>query len=341
VVAHGFLFRRKPHAACLRAVQSVSAPMNKPVVPLTYEQLDQWIESLQPVLAKEGFTAVIGILRGGAPLALMVSHATGANVAFLRYDRTTREVRWDSTLPLPEPGSKVLLCEDIAGRGNTLVDCIAFLREHGLVVRTLTGAYDDLSRLRPDFSIDASGYFTLFPWERQAYTERYRADWSRESGQPGALMAEDHEYAVYAIDLDGVLLPDLPLARYEEDLEAALLERDALLPFERVPGIDLQRARAIITGRPEIDRERTEAWLQRHGYGHLELLMRVVEEHDDTPSNVAAHKAAAAIRCGVTHFIESDPMQAIYIAQRAPLLRVIWWNAHTRTGTLIGAAVWS
>jgi hypoxanthine phosphoribosyltransferase len=315
--------------------------MNKPVVPLTYEQLDQWIESLQPVLAGEAFVAVIGILRGGAPLALMVSHATGASVAFLRYDRTTREVRWDSTLPLPEPGSKVLLCEDIAGRGNTLVDCIAFLREHGLIVRTLTGAYDDLSRLRPDYSIDASGYFTLFPWERQAYTDRYRADWARDGAREGALMADDHEYAVYAIDLDGVLLPDLPLTRYEEDLDAALSERDALLPFERMPGVDLQRARAIITGRPEMDRARTEAWLERHGFGHLELVMRAVDEHDDTPSGAAAHKAAAAIRCGVTHFIESDPMQAIFIAQRAPLLRVIWWNAHTRTGTLIGAAVWS
>lgn len=314
--------------------------MNKPVVPLTYEQLDQWVESLQPVLAAEQYAAVVGILRGGAPLALMVSHATGAHVAFLRYDRATREVRWDSTLPLPEPGSKVLLCEDIAGRGNTLVDCIAFLREHGLTVRTLTGAYDDLSRLRPDYSIDASGYFALFPWERQAYTDRYRADWRRDGTHPGSLMADDHDYAVYAIDLDGVLLPDIAPARYEADLDAALAERDALLPFERMPGIDMQRARAVITGRPEMDRERTAAWLERHGFGHLDLIMRHPEHHDDTPAGAAAHKAAAAIRSGVTHFIESDPVQAILIARGAPLLRVIWWNAHTRIGTLIGATAW-
>ncbi|PXW17505.1 phosphoribosyltransferase [Paraburkholderia caballeronis] len=315
--------------------------MNKPIVPLTYEQLDQWIESLQPLLAAENFAAVVGILRGGAPLALMVSHATGAPVAFLRYERATREVRWDSALPLPEPGSKVLLCEDIAGRGFTLTDSIAFLREHGLAVRTLTGAYDDLSRLRPDYSIDASGYFALFPWERQAYTDRYRADWARDGAHEGALMAGDHEYAVYAIDLDGILLPDIPLTRYDEDLDAALTERDALLPFDKFPGIDLQHTRAIITGRPEMDRARTQLWLERFGFGQLELVMRTPGEHDETPAGAAAHKAAAALRCGVTHFIESDPVQAIFIAQRAPLLRVIWWNAHTRTGTLIGASAWS
>ncbi|TDV07839.1 phosphoribosyltransferase [Paraburkholderia caballeronis] len=315
--------------------------MNKPIVPLTYEQLDQWIESLQPLLAAENFAAVVGILRGGAPLALMVSHATGAPVAFLRYERATREVRWDSALPLPEPGSKVLLCEDIAGRGFTLTDSIAFLREYGLAVRTLTGAYDDLSRLRPDYSIDASGYFALFPWERQAYTDRYRADWARDGAHEGALMAGDHEYAVYAIDLDGILLPDIPLTRYDEDLDAALTERDALLPFDKFPGIDLQHTRAIITGRPEMDRARTQLWLERFGFGQLELVMRTPGEHDETPAGAAAHKAAAALRCGVTHFIESDPVQAIFIAQRAPLLRVIWWNAHTRTGTLIGASAWS
>ena len=315
--------------------------MNKPVLPLTYEQLDHWIESLQPALLAERFTMALGILRGGAPLALMVSHAVGVPVAFLRYDRLTRSVAWDSTLPVPPAGSKVLLCEDIAGRGFTLVDCIAFLQAHGLEVRTLTGAVDDLSRTQPDYAIDARGYFALFPWERQAYTERYRDDWARVEAGAAPAMANDHEYAAYAIDLDGILLPDVPLARYDEDLAAALAERDALLPFEVLPGIDLQQVRTIITGRPEMDRARTEAWLARHGFAHLQLVMRTPGRHDDSPAGAAAHKASAALRAGVTHFVESDPLQALLIAQQAPLLRVIWWDALTRTGMLVGARAWS
>lgn len=314
--------------------------MNKPVLPLTYEQLDHWIESLQPALLAERFTMAIGILRGGAPLALMVSHAVGAPVAFLRYDRQTRTVAWDSTLPVPPAGSNVLLCEDIAGRGFTLTDCIAFLRQHGLVVRTLTGAVDELSRTQPDYAIDARGYFALFPWERQAYTERYREDWARVEAGAAAAMADDHEYATYAIDLDGILLPDVPLARYDEDLAGALAERDALLPFDVLPGIDLQQVRTIITGRPEMDRGRTETWLARHGFGHLQLLMRTPDTHDESSAGTAAHKATAALRGGVTHFIESDPVQALLIAQQAPLLRVIWWDAHTQTGMLVGARAW-
>jgi hypothetical protein len=160
-----------------------------------------------------------------------------------------------------------------------------------------------------------------------------------EAGEAPA-MADDHHYATYAIDLDGILLPDVPLARYDEDLAAALAERDALLPFEVLPGIDLQRVRTIITGRPELDRARTETWLERHGFGHMQLVMRAPGTHDESPAGAAAHKASAALAGGVTHFVESDPVQALLIAQQAPLLRVIWWDARTRTGLLVGARAW-
>ncbi|MBN3806642.1 phosphoribosyltransferase, partial [Paraburkholderia sp. Ac-20336] len=63
--------------------------------------------------------------------------------------------------------------------------------------------------------------------------------------------------------------------------------------------------------------------------------------HDESPAGAAAHKAGAALRAGVTHFVESDPVQALLIAQQAPLLRVIWWDALTRTGMLVGARAWS
>lgn len=314
--------------------------MDKPLLTLTYDQLDQWIESLQPALLAESFTASIGILRGGAPLALMVSHAIGVPVAFVGYERQARKVSWQSATPMPPPGSKVLLCEDIAGRGFTLADSKAFLERHGLVVRTLTGAFDDISRLRPDYANDARGYFTIFPWERQAYTAGYRADWERMASGAADRMAEDHEYAAYAIDLDGILLPDVPLSRYDHDLASALRERDALLPFEVLPTRRLKNVRAVITGRPDIDRDRTEAWLRRHGFDHLDLVMRP-RDQDDSPASTAAYKAAAARRCGVTHFIESDPVQALLIAKEEPLLRVVWWDAANRSGMLINTVGWN
>jgi hypoxanthine phosphoribosyltransferase len=314
--------------------------MQKPVLALTYDQIDRWIASLQPDLAGEGFTCAIGILRGGGPLALMVSHAIGAPAAFLRYERASRTVVWDSSIPIPAEGSKVLVCEDIAGAGHTLDDCIAFLRSRGLIVKTLVAAFDDLSRIRPDYGLDARGYFVSFPWERHAYTDAYRDAWRTTLAGARGAIGEDHEFAVYAIDLDGILLPDVAPAHYEADLAAALTERDALMPFERLPDIDLARAKAIVTGRPEMDRARTAAWLARHGFDRPRLVMRDPTRHGDAPHQVAAHKAQAAVALACTHFVESDPVQALHIARIAPLLRVMWWDAASGAGHLVSSHRW-
>jgi hypothetical protein len=68
--------------------------------------------------------------------------------------------------------------------------------------------------------------------------------------------------------------------------------------------------------------------------------MRNPDICDDSPSCVAAHKAQAALRLGCTHFVESDPIQAIEIARNAPLLHVIWWNASAGEGRLVMSDDW-
>ena len=327
--------------SCERSTLMRSGKMDRPVLPVTYEKLDEWIHCLRPTLASEEFVCVVGILRGGGVIALMVSHEIGVPVGFLRYDRETRHVDWDSSIPIPAPGSAVLICEDIAGSGDTLADCVAFLQARRLAVKTLTAGFDDLSRIRPDYGIDGRGYFLLFPWERHAYTDEYREQWRKtHAGREGKIQ-EDHVFQIVGIDLDGILLPDVPLLHYDADLQSALRERDCLQPFANLPPIDVHRSKVIVTGRPEVDRARTEIWLRTYGFDSISLVMRDPSIYDDSSASVAAHKAHAAMRFACTHFIESDPVQAIQIAGLAPLLRVIWWNALSNEGKLISTQNWS
>ena len=57
-----------------------------------------------------------------------------------------------------------------------------------------------------------------------------------------------------------------------------------------------------------------------------------------TPDTVARYKAEAATRWGCTHFVESDPEQALRIAAHAPHLVVSWWSATDARAWLIGVA---
>jgi hypothetical protein len=73
----------------------------------------------------------------------------------------------------------------------------------------------------------------------------------------------------------------------------------------------------------------------------MQLVMRTPGTHDESPAGAAAQCRSSLVSGGVTHFVESDPMQALLIAQQAPLLRVIWWDALTQTGMLVGAHAWT
>src|SRR5690606_14520310 len=154
-----------------------------------------------------------------------------------------------------------------------------------------------------------------FPWERESITDAF----SLTNNLPDR---PEYEYASWAIDLDGILLPDIPEDHYLRDLETALLKRDALEPHTVLPNRDL-RALPIVTGRPEQDRARTQAWLDRHGFSGR-LIMRDETRH--TAAQTARHKAQAIVQHRYTHFIESDAIQALEIASLVKVARVLWWN---------------
>ncbi|WP_397474883.1 phosphoribosyltransferase family protein [Pusillimonas sp.] len=278
-----------------------------------------WVESrISGYLAEwrlAGFDAVVAIARGGLAPGVMASTALGLPLYALSYDRAGRRVSW-FTRQAPQAGSRVLLVEDIAGRGTTLSDSIEFLRGQGFTISVFTLAWDTQSRVVPDYGFQVpAGYRAWFPWERESITDAFGATGNRPS-------QAEHEYASWAMDLDGILLPDIPEDDYLHDLEAALLRRDALEPHAMLPNRDL-RDLPIITGRPEQDRARTQAWLDRHGFTGR-LIMR--DETRYTAPETALHKAQAIMEQRYTHFIESDAIQALEIASHAKVARVLWWN---------------
>jgi hypoxanthine phosphoribosyltransferase len=282
-----------------------------------YQRIEVVMAGFAPQWRQMSFDAVVGIARGGLVPAMIASTALSVPLFALGYRRADRHVSW-FTAQAPQPGSHVLLVEDIAGRGATLSDSVDFLRDQGFRVTVFALAYDAESRVIPDFGLEIpAGYRAWFPWERESITAAFDAT-NNLPERP------EYEYASWAIDLDGVLLMDLPEERYAQALNETLAQRDILPPSEVLPPLDLSEV-SIITGRPEQDRARTQAWLDRHGF-HGPLIMRDETRHNalQTPE----HKAEAILARCHTHFIESDAVQALDIASRAKVARVLWWNGH-------------
>lgn len=279
-----------------------------------------WVESQISGYATQwrqaGFDAVVAIARGGLAPGVMAATALSLPLYALGYDRLARRVSW-FTQQTPPPGARILLVEDIAGRGTTLYDSIEFLQGQGFVPKVFALAWDEQSRVTPHYGLKMpTGYRAWFPWEREAITDAFGATNNLPDDRP------EYDYASWAIDLDGILLPDIPEALYLQNLEAALQQRDELLPHTVMPNRDL-RELPIVTGRPEQDRARTQAWLDRHGFSGR-LIMRDETRH--TAAQTSTHKALAIIEQRYTHFIESDAIQALEIANQVKVARILWWN---------------
>lgn len=283
-----------------------------------YVRVESVVSDYVPQWRKMDFDAIVAIARGGLVPAVMASTALGLPLLALAYERRSRQVSW-FTAQTPPHDAHILLVEDIAGRGTTLQDCHAFLTSQGHKTQIFTLAHDAESRLRPDFGPEIPpGWRAWFPWERESVTPAFAATNNRPD-------RPEYEYASWAIDLDGILLPDLPVDQYESDLAGTLAQRDKLPPNSLLPDRDLTTL-TIITGRPEKDRDRTQNWLDRHGF-HGPLVMRDTSRY--AAIQTAQHKAQAIVARGHTHFIESDAVQALEIARRVTVARIFWWNGTT------------
>jgi hypoxanthine phosphoribosyltransferase len=288
---------------------------------LSYETMAQWVESLGPELRAAGFVAVAAIVRGGVFPGLWASYATGLPLHCLQYDRARGQARWIGEAP---PPGRLLLCEDVAGMGETLVECLRFANATHPDCEVLTLVSDELSRVRPRWSRFAPNVQTIFPWERHDQTPAFQRDWQGGGSTGASAMRPDHDYRLWAVDLDGVLCDDMPAGRYGADLARCLAERDDLPLHPRAPAL-LAHTHVIVTGRPAHDGERTRRWLARHGLHGIAVHHRDPGLHDDSLEAAARYKGSTADRLGCSDFIESCPHQAALVALQRPHLRVYWW----------------
>lgn len=273
-------------------------------------------------IEEQGYRFVVALHRGGNYPASMISQTSDIELAYLRYDRATGMVRSDDALhhtARSSGGGKLLLVEDVAGKGHTLQSAKIHLERLGWEVDVFCIVSDDMSRIRPKFGVHLSGGVRyIFPWERTIL-------------DPTAVDRTTEYPLGYkwrcAWDLDGVFAPDLPESNYTDDLEATLKVRDSLSALQRPA--HWRDGDLIVSGRLEADRARTMDWLRVQAIHPSELLLR-----NDTKSDPARHKIQMLQERAVVEYFESDHLQARTIAEALPHC-VVWWysdGAVTRVG---------
>jgi hypoxanthine phosphoribosyltransferase len=295
---------------------------------ISYDQVERFVGSLLTDVMLWQPEAVVAIVRGGLVPGTMTSCMLALPLFMVSWDRTTDVTGWIGQRP---DARRVLLVDDCCATGRTMASVRASLLARAYDCRSMTVLHDpETTRYVPDYSHPMTALFR-FPWERGEATPAARR--MRATGAPAD---RSTERPFFGVDLDAVFPPDISVVQNDIGLTEATRPWHVSW-LHKVLSPCLRERAVVITEHAEVDRVSALAWLAQWGFQDLALECRPDDMAENIVS-VAGYKTATATRWGCTHFIGSDPEQAIRIAAAAPHLVVLWWPAAERRPWVIGAA---
>ena len=119
----------------------------------------------------ERYDLVIGIARGGVPVAMVVSDHLGVKLDIINvksYEGIGERGRPRilSTLTESIGGKKVLLVDDLVDQGDTMATVTEFLRgENPILLKTAVLFKKPWTRTEPDHFLEVVDKWIVFPWE--------------------------------------------------------------------------------------------------------------------------------------------------------------------------------
>jgi hypoxanthine phosphoribosyltransferase len=115
---------------------------------------------------------IVGIGRGGLVPAVYLSDRLGVNklyvikVGFYKKDRRNRRPVVHQKPPLGSIHGNVLVVDDVADTGETLMLVKKLLKRHAGEIRIATLHYKPHSKLKPDFFVHTTKRWIIYPYQK-------------------------------------------------------------------------------------------------------------------------------------------------------------------------------
>ena len=144
---------------------------------ISWRRLEELVEALAEKIVASSYTpdVLVGILRGGATVAHLLSDVLGLYriypIGCSSYVDVGKkeELRIYSPLAIKDlSGKRVLVVDDVADDGGTLKGVVEFevLPRNPLEVKTATLHMKPWCRFKPDYYVETTGAWIIYPWER-------------------------------------------------------------------------------------------------------------------------------------------------------------------------------
>ncbi len=146
---------------------------------LTWDRIEEMCEQLAKQVGESGFKpdVLIGVARGGWIPTRIISDiihvykvASIGVVFYTSIGKTLEKPKLTQELNVDIGGKKVLLVDDVADSGESLI--LAKEKVQALKpaeVKTATMHYKPKSKIKPDFFIEETDSWLVYPWERREF----------------------------------------------------------------------------------------------------------------------------------------------------------------------------
>lgn len=283
--------------------------MPKKYTYLSYNQIALKIDGLVPMIRAQQYDALVIIVRGGTFPGIHLSVRTGLPIYYLSYERKQFPpvTNW---IGFPAPrDAKILLVEDMAGAGKTLISCRQFLQDQEYDVETFVVFKDTMSASQPDwccYESDIPGQTFLLPWEKSKMNPVYDVMDKSER-------FVDHELEFTVWNMNCVLdFNNL-------DDEMTLLEKGSISKIPSFQEQDQLMANGIREANFSVN------WMKQND---VTLPLNMVSDTEGITSalRLALLKGDELLMLGCTRYVDNDVESLVLIGDCFPHLEVLWWN---------------
>jgi uncharacterized protein len=141
---------------------------------LGWPQYGELVNRLSESIASSGqhYDLVIGIARGGIPVAMVIADRLGSKVDFINVKSYTDigeriKPKILTTITEAIAGKRVLLVDDLVDAGDTMETVTSYLNsENPQLLKTAVLFTKPWSTFVPDFSLQVVDNWIVFPYER-------------------------------------------------------------------------------------------------------------------------------------------------------------------------------
>ena len=141
---------------------------------VTWEDYGRLVSNLSEQIKAGGkkFDLVIGIARGGIPVAMVVADQLGVKIDIINVKSYTgiaerSKPQIISTLTEEVKGKTLLLVDDLVDQGDTMERVADFLgRQNPSSITTAVLFVKPWSKFKPDFYLEVVDEWVVFPWEQ-------------------------------------------------------------------------------------------------------------------------------------------------------------------------------